>query len=63
MTATTDPRPVQNDPERLLGELIAVRDVLAPDAHDPRVRAELKTVEAQIEAAIDALDVPEDGMV
>jgi hypothetical protein len=54
MTATTDPRPAQNNPERLLGELIAVRDVLA-DAHDPRVRAELKTVEAQIEAALEAL--------
>jgi hypothetical protein len=55
MTATTDPRPVQNDPERLLSELIAVRDVLRPDAADPRVRAELKTVEAQIEAALEAL--------
>jgi hypothetical protein len=47
----TETDAVRADAEARLGELVAVRKALLPDADDPLVLSELTTIESQIRSA------------
>jgi hypothetical protein len=49
---------IRRDARDRLNELVAVRDLLAPDRDDPLVMSELTVIESQIKAAKEALWPP-----
>lgn len=55
---TAESAAIRTDARARLNELIAVREVLKPDADDPLVLSELTSVESQITAAKEVLWPP-----
>jgi hypothetical protein len=51
-TTRAERRAVQVDAKARVAELLAVRDVLLPDADDPEVLSELSVVESELAAAL-----------